>query len=710
MTVGHLFKEVLPGIKSADRVPLSTLKSRRIGVDANIWLHVIASTSEDYVFKYNVHPQYPPRDVVTKFAIRHNTLVRAGITPAYVFDGYDHIMKSVARAKRVKTVEKAEQKLNALKTKALALDQGVSLSEAEIREIKKNMKIVSKPTDEMREAIVSWLKETKVEVYMAPFEAEWQLVYLESKNMIDGIISEDGDTIILGGLNVYLGMSMNSSTVFHYSRKKLMEEYDTYKHPESTLNLPADANHLVPMANFLGNDFIRNIDGVGPTAILRGPNCLLRRYIVSVDKVQFLTQYLTEVGVDSTSYIARFLQASALFNHCPVYDPSTKQLVPLRPLPINEETDEQWGRRVGFLRSPLAMLPSGLHDKLDDAYNLRGHAFRGTGGSLPKYNGGPTYVYNGHNYNSGVNNAETTPMPDFAVLDEDWPIKACPTEVILRFVACHGGTNQLDGTREMLDREGLRIQLEQVPVVPPSTVVPQIEAWQVYEVLQPLEGQQWTDNWWQYVTGDTATVTLSSAKDMARLHWFRNENITERIGQLVWSGNFDLTKIQSLKCQSVADGTEKLIFRCPCIPSMKSQADKVASKRPRTTPDDIVTTANAGLVGLSMFEEEDNHEDGYIVYLCYEQGARKQPKLLQYPFSSCGCPNGRTVCSHVFAFEELLSLAATANSKFDDDKESFVRNMPSCPLSTQKAPMLIELLVVQDQLGRSLAQATRRAA
>ena len=110
MTVGNLFKEVFPGIKSADKVRLSSLKDLRLGVDGNIWLHIIASTSEDYCFKYNIRPQYLPRDVITKFVIRHNTLTRAGIIPVYVFDGYDHVMKSVARNKRVKTVEKAHEK------------------------------------------------------------------------------------------------------------------------------------------------------------------------------------------------------------------------------------------------------------------------------------------------------------------------------------------------------------------------------------------------------------------------------------------------------------------------------------------------------------------------------------------------------------------------------------------------------------------------
>ena len=103
-----------------------------------------------------------------------------------------------------------ETKIKDEATKALAklyalADPLTDQQHGKVGKVKQNMSKLSKPTDEMLYVIVSWLKEEGIDVVCAPFEAEWQLVFVEKIGFIDGIMTEDGDVIALGAQNAYVG-------------------------------------------------------------------------------------------------------------------------------------------------------------------------------------------------------------------------------------------------------------------------------------------------------------------------------------------------------------------------------------------------------------------------------------------------------------------------------------------------------------------------
>jgi 5'-3' exonuclease len=56
----------------------------------------------------------------------------------------------------------------------------------------------------------------------APFEAEWQLVQMESENVVTAVMMTDGDAIILGAKTVLFDVD------FEKRRWKVYEQHDLF--------------------------------------------------------------------------------------------------------------------------------------------------------------------------------------------------------------------------------------------------------------------------------------------------------------------------------------------------------------------------------------------------------------------------------------------------------------------------------------------------
>jgi len=109
-----------------------------------------------------------------------------GVTPYIIFDG-DYLPSKAAteadRAKRRQESKKAGlELLNAGKTSQAYL------------EFQKAVDV----TPEMACQMIEELKQSGVQYIVAPYEADAQMVYLERKGIIDGILSEDSDLLVFG--------------------------------------------------------------------------------------------------------------------------------------------------------------------------------------------------------------------------------------------------------------------------------------------------------------------------------------------------------------------------------------------------------------------------------------------------------------------------------------------------------------------------------
>lgn len=90
----------------------------------------------------------------------------------------------------------------------------------------------------------------------APMEAEAQCAELVSLGLVDGIITDDSDVFLFGGMRVYKNMFNQSKTVECFLLSDLARE----------LGLERDT--LVRLAYLLGSDYVEGLPGVGPVVAM----------------------------------------------------------------------------------------------------------------------------------------------------------------------------------------------------------------------------------------------------------------------------------------------------------------------------------------------------------------------------------------------------------------------------------------------------------
>lgn len=86
----------------------------------------------------------------------------------------------------------------------------------------------------------------------APMEAEAQCATLASLGLVEGIITDDSDVFLFGGLRVFRNMFNQSKTVECFLLSDLSRE------------LGLDRDTLIRLAYLLGSDYVDGLPGVGP--------------------------------------------------------------------------------------------------------------------------------------------------------------------------------------------------------------------------------------------------------------------------------------------------------------------------------------------------------------------------------------------------------------------------------------------------------------
>ena len=92
------------------------------------------------------------------------------------------------------------------------------ISDQQKAQLQKKHATVCVPNDTVLKLHVDWMDSENIQYECAPFEADWQLVYLETIQGLDGIISTDGDLVILGARTLLDSINFNSRSVLHFDR------------------------------------------------------------------------------------------------------------------------------------------------------------------------------------------------------------------------------------------------------------------------------------------------------------------------------------------------------------------------------------------------------------------------------------------------------------------------------------------------------------
>lgn len=264
-----------------------------------------------------VHEDILTRSRFVDFAMhRVRMLQHFGVIPFLVFDGDYLPSKAATEADRMK-------RRAASKTLGLELLNAGKVAQANL-ELQKAVDV----TPEMARQLIDELNMAGVQYIVAPYEADAQMVYLERKGVIDGILSEDSDLLVFGA-------------------KCLLTKLDQYGNcieiNQADFSACRDINltgwsekEFRQMAILSGCDYLSSITNMGLKTAYR----MIRKH-KNVEKVIRMLQFDGKYHVPK-DYLDNFYQAELTFLHQRVFCPIANKVVfhtePEQPIDENKLT------------------------------------------------------------------------------------------------------------------------------------------------------------------------------------------------------------------------------------------------------------------------------------------------------------------------------------------------------------------------------------
>ena len=232
---------------------------------------------------------------------RVRMLQHFGVIPFLIFDG-DYLPSKAAtetdREKRREASRKAGlELLNAGKTAQahLELQEAVDV------------------TPEMARQLIDELRKTNVQYIVAPYEADAQMVYLERKGLVDGILSEDSDLLVFGAKCLLTKLDQFGNCI-----EINKADFCACKEISLTGWTDAEFRH---MAILSGCDYLASINNMGLKTAYR----MIRRH-KTIEKVLRMLSFDGKFRVPN-GYLEDFYRAEFTFLHQRVFCPEALRLV-----------------------------------------------------------------------------------------------------------------------------------------------------------------------------------------------------------------------------------------------------------------------------------------------------------------------------------------------------------------------------------------------
>ena len=201
MGISNLLK-ILESIQTSRH--LSYYKGKKVAVDGYCWLHKSIYLLSEQIF-HNPHS----KRYLKYLNKRVDQLLRFNITPIIVFDGDKLQMKKIEEDER-------QKRRNEVTMESLKLIRKGKEKEAQTKRLGG---IDINP--QMAYEFIKLLKQKNVEYYVAPYEADIQLAYLDKINYVDCIITEDSDLLALGCKKVLYKLDLDTNIGLEIEIKNL---------------------------------------------------------------------------------------------------------------------------------------------------------------------------------------------------------------------------------------------------------------------------------------------------------------------------------------------------------------------------------------------------------------------------------------------------------------------------------------------------------
>jgi len=268
------------------KVPLSAYSGRRVAVDTSIFM---------YQHMY-------ARDHIGGFARQATLLLKHGIKPIFIFDGppleaKDDTMEArrEVHAKNVSQKAIVKAQLDAAVKQQQQKREMTSAANAEITKLKKEHNKLSqrtlRPTFENFREVRRLFDLMGIPYLKAKHEADWLCAQLNSKSVVDAVLSNDGDLLTNRAPLLLTKYNSKDETVIEISLKKVLE------------SLEITHDQFIDLCIMSGCDYVKDgIKGVGPAKGLK----LLKKH-------GFIEPILDTMPKAPADFLAKAIEARKMF-------------------------------------------------------------------------------------------------------------------------------------------------------------------------------------------------------------------------------------------------------------------------------------------------------------------------------------------------------------------------------------------------------------
>lgn len=643
---------------------LSTFRGKRFAIDISINMNQVLVTSIDRL-ACTCNPPYKCPDLLQNIISQHNQYVREGIIPVYVFDGMPPWVKNKEKERHQKVAAKSGAKYMELRDRAKANPHQMFTTEELTKAADACMKM-KHPTALDHANILAWIKQEGIEVYGALFEADQQMVQLEKDGIVDGIISEDGDEVILGAKLLFVRKKHEHGKLKYKVFQR--DEFLSLAKPYHS-KLAAYPELMPDAALLLGNDYMTRVGGNGEATVLGSHintndqyiPCLNDGMLNALAAAEDRVEYINTLGKHgkeklSTKQSKRYWECRKYMLHAPVIRKCKQSneifVVPLNDLPESNAAVDTYFREE-------CKMGSLLDDKtiIRKIYQCE---------ILP-LGRKPLVQYN-NPFCNGLQR-QYNPTAWFHELDFDAdPIEIQPLLCLINWLRARGvNAHPTRHTRLYLEncvRNCLRVDCP----ISDEPLKPLAGAFNGFDHIRLRscgdEYDTWNGNYvlvakkLQRITDPLLHSLLGIRADCPSLQ--------ERVKCLVESGNYGLQSIQCHNVESTIEGSEGapcILFCIDCLSSKKKVIHQV----------------------YAVFEDKPGGK--YLV-----------------DHSCCSSKKGSYFCLHLVGFLHMMSIM----QQLVDDQEEFHNTYPTNPHLLHSQPLLIKFLHVPEKFKCEQSQRKRR--